>query len=93
MKAGNYAAVLVTILKERMEGENREDINEQDWSLVVEFIVFLLHVTNRLAFTYIPSVRGAFITMCVFNAWGYLIKRMVHPDGPRREEVRLVQFL
>ena len=75
-------------LKERLEHEKRQWVDRKDWDIVVEFIAFLLHVANRFAFASIPSQRSLFITVCVLNAWAYLVKQMMHPDEPRREEIK-----
>ncbi len=79
--------VFVTILGGKMEAQKREDVNEQDLNIVIESIGLLLHVTDRLAFSLIPSLRALFMNTCTWNAWSYLVGEMIDADESRREEI------
>jgi len=79
--------VFVTILSEKMEAEKREDINEQDFAIVIEFTGLLLHVLDRLAFSLIPSNRSLFMDACAWNTWTFLVQELIDADETTRQEM------
>jgi ribosomal protein L29 len=76
--------VLRTVLRERLAAESRENVTEQDWSIVVEFVAFLLHFVNRAAHAAMPGNRFPFVDLCVVYSWQHVVERMVRSDDVLR---------